>query len=259
MGIFPSIYTKIKNCIFFSPRALRLRDFMRNFAVSIHSNQKLNLSLKQMTKSIFKLLILSCIMLGCTNKDTSKSQEIDHNKLYRDLVHNIHPANHGASENYILLVDYSIPSNESRFFIWDLNQDKIIDSFWCAHGFGGGSTNSAPVFSNVEGSNCSSLGLYLIDRRYGTSPRWGYQYHAVDGLSSTNSNARVRQILIHPWRSVTADWQKQIGHPMACDGRSAGCFTTTDVGYETIHKLIRSESKRILLYAFNGVPSSCSK
>lgn len=159
---------------------------------------------------------------------------------------------HNADTRYLILVDYSIPSNDYRLFIWDTEQDKIIEKFWCAHGFGGGSTPERPVFSNTLGSNCSSLGWFLIERGIGVSSHWGYQYHAVDGLEASNSNARRRQILIHPWGNVTRDYEAKISQPMNLDGRCAGCFTTTDEGFKTIDKYIKSRQKRMLLFAFDG-------
>lgn len=160
---------------------------------------------------------------------------------------------HNADTRYLILVDYSIPSNDYRLFIWDTEQDKIVEKSWCAHGFGGESTAENPVFSNTPGSNCSSLGWYLVDRGVGVSAHYGYKYHAVDGLDASNSNARRRQILIHPWSSVTHDYEARISQPMNLDGRCAGCFTTTDKGYKTIDRYAKSSQKRILLYAINGI------
>ena len=57
------------------------------------------------------------------------------------------------SENYGIVVDYSIPSGKHRFFVCDLKKEKIIASSLCAHGAGKGSTIFSPVFSNEVGSN----------------------------------------------------------------------------------------------------------
>lgn len=185
--------------------------------------------------------------------DSAISKDIS--DRYRSIVNTefINKAHqHNADTRYLILVDYSIPSNDYRLFIWDTEQDKIVEKFWCAHGFGGGSTPERPMFSNTFGSNCSSLGWFLIERGVGVSSHWGYEYHAVDGKDASNSNARRRQILIHPWSSVTRDYEAKISSPMNLDGRCAGCFTTTDEGYRTIDQYVKSRQKRILLYAFDG-------
>lgn len=156
---------------------------------------------------------------------------------------------YNADSRYLIIVDYKIPSNKNRMFIWDVYKNKAIYSCWCAHGFGKGSTAYKPVFSNTPGSNCSSLGWFLLDKSIGVSTHYGYKYHAVDGLSSTNSNARRRQILLHPWFQVTNDCNARIKYPMPCDYRSAGCFTTTLEGFNTISNFIKNRNKRILLYS----------
>lgn len=209
--------------------------------------------------SIGIMMILAGIT-GCNrlvNADSSVLYSTnDLNKRYREIVHNQFQdkaRQYGADTRYLILVDYSIPSNDYRLFIWDTEQDNIVEKFWCAHGFGGGSTPETPVFSNTPGSNCSSLGWYLVDRGVGVSAHYGYKYHAVDGLDRSNSNARRRQILIHPWWSVTQDYEMQIDRPMDLDGRCAGCFTTTIEGYETIDRYAKSCKKRILLCAINGI------
>lgn len=209
-----------------------------------------------------KTILTSCVVLfalafaGCSSKDKTSDIAEDVSDHYRTIVNTefVNKARqHNADTRYLILVDYSIPSNDYRLFIWDTEQDKIVEKFWCAHGFGGGSTPERPVFSNTLGSNCSSLGWFLIERGVGVSSHWGYQYHAVDGLDASNSNARRRQILIHPWSSVTRDYEAKISQPMNLDGRCAGCFTTTDEGYKTIDRYVKSRTKRILLYAIDGV------
>lgn len=204
------------------------------------------------------VFIIAISFTNCSRSGNTVDSSIstDPDARYRDFVKSeffSKARQHNADTRYLILVDYSIPSNDYRLFIWDTEQEKIVEKFWCAHGFGGGSTPERPVFSNTLGSNCSSLGWFLIERGIGVSSHWGYQYHAVDGLEASNSNARRRQILIHPWSSVTRDYEAKISQPMNLDGRCAGCFTTTDEGYKTIDRYVKSRTKRILLYAIGGV------
>lgn len=207
-------------------------------------------------------LLMMAIALAAQYSCSKKSPEVaqmDVKELsahYRPLVQAEFAgkaAQYKADTRYLILVDYSIPSNNNRMFVWDTELDGIVEQFWCAHGFGGQSTAERPEFSNVLGSNCSSLGWFLVDRSVGKSPRWGYNYHAVDGLDACNSNARQRQLLIHPWGSVGADAAAKINHPMALDGRSAGCFTTSEDGFLTIDRYVKESSKRLLLLAIDGV------
>ena len=209
--------------------------------------------------SIYRIVIpLVAVMafVNCSgsNGHDEKHQIVDLNNRYRSLIQEqfqTKSRHFNADTRYLIIVDYSIPSNSNRLFVWDTEQDEIVEKFWCAHGFGGSSTADKPEFSNAMGSNCSSLGWFLVDKSVGVSATYGYRYHAVDGLDTCNSNARSRQLLIHPWSSVTRDYQAKIQHPMVLDYRSAGCFTTTDEGFKTIDRYIKSCQKRLLLYAIN--------
>lgn len=216
--------------------------------------------------SLFRIAIFTAMVLmgigltGCNGKQSDKNLQkpkpVEISDRYREMVHaefKDMATIHNADTRYLIIVDYSIPSNNDRLFVWDVEQDKIVEKFWCAHGCGGNSTDERPEYSNKVGSNCSSLGWYLVERWVGTSPNYGYKYHAVDGLESTNSNARRRQILIHHWSSVSYDEAAKIKRPMSCDYRSAGCFTLSDNGFQTVDRYIKSRQKRILLWAIDGV------
>ena len=64
----------------------------------------------------------------------------------------------GYNTNYCFLVRFQYYSGKRRFFVWDFKGDSVKYASLCAHGYGKNSTVSKPVFSNVEGSYCSSLG-----------------------------------------------------------------------------------------------------
>jgi hypothetical protein len=74
-------------------------------------------------------------------------------------------------------------------------------------------TGYATTFSNVSGSNMSSLGFAITGAVY-------YGAHGrslrLEGLSSTNSNMFDRAIVVHRADYVSEDFAKQ--------GRSLGCF-----------------------------------
>ena len=91
----------------------------------------------------------------------------------------------GYNTNYCFLVDFSIHSGKRRFFVWDFKGDSVKYASLCAHGCGKNSTLSKPVFSNVEGSYCSSLGKYKVGIR--SYSKWGINVHyKLHGLEATN-------------------------------------------------------------------------
>lgn len=116
------------------------------------------------------------------------------------------------NKDVIAVIDFSQHSSKERFYIIDLRSGQV-DTYQTAHG-----KNSDPdgdgyatEFSNENGSNMSSQGIYLTAETY----EGGKGYSLVlDGKSSTNSNARMRAIVIHPADYVVAG-QKA--------GRSWGC------------------------------------
>lgn len=110
------------------------------------------------------------------------------------------------------IIDFKEHNSKERFYIIDMVSGKV-DKYLVAHG-----KNSDPdfdgyatIFSNTINSEMSSQGFYLTAETYEGSH--GHSL-ALDGLSSTNSNARKRSIVIHP-----ADYVS----PGSKIGRSWGC------------------------------------
>ena len=153
------------------------------------------------------------------------------------------------SPNYAVVVDFSIHSGKSRFFVCDLRRDKIVASSLCAHGVGKGSTKSKPVFSNKVGSLCSSIGHYAITNRH--RMRSGMSSFKLKGLDSSNSNAMKRGILIHSARVVTMCGLGIYPFYLPLDGGiSSGCFAVDVYMMKLLGELVDNEKKSILLYAY---------
>ena len=74
---------------------------------------------------------------------------------------------HNMSERYALFVDYGIPSGTPRLFLWDFRRKAIVASTYVMHGPGRSSTAKTPYFSNRPGSECSSLGRFLVTKECG--------------------------------------------------------------------------------------------
>lgn len=110
------------------------------------------------------------------------------------------------------VIDYSVHNSKERFYIIDMNSGDV-ETYLTAHGKNSDPkhTGYATSFSNVDGSLKSSLGFFLTDETYYGSN--GYSLR-LDGLSSTNSNARTRYIVIHGASYV---------NPGKLIGRSYGC------------------------------------
>jgi hypothetical protein len=60
-------------------------------------------------------------------------------------------------------IDMRIPSGKNRFFVYDLQNNKILDQGLVAHGCGSETGVKGELkFSNVLNSNCTSLGRYAL-------------------------------------------------------------------------------------------------
>lgn len=151
----------------------------------------------------------------------------------------------GYSQNYCVLLDYSIPSGSPRLFVWSFAKGKVIYKGYAMHGPGRGSTAKKPVFSNDFGSHCSCLGRFEITRQHGLRNKSGYY---LKGLDSSNSNARDRGIMIHPSTHVDRNiWREYIPlHSKSC----LGCVTVSCKDMAYVSNIMRDEEKNLLLWAY---------
>lgn len=122
-------------------------------------------------------------------------------------------------QRYWAIVDFNQPSTNKRFYVFDTKEGKV-ESFYVSHGRGSEGANDdgmAEVYSNEDGSNSSSLGIYqALDEYTGAHGR----SMRLQGLEPTNSNALSRAIVLHRADYVSDNFIKQTGRI----GRSEGCF-----------------------------------
>lgn len=124
----------------------------------------------------------------------------------------------GSHPRYWAIVDFRRRSGLERMFLFDVVAGSV-ERYLCAHGKGSDSpenNGTARKFSNVQNSNCSSLGIYHCAEPY--NGKNGYSLR-LDGLESTNSNARERAIVVHGASYVSPEVVAETGRV----GRSEGC------------------------------------
>ena len=150
----------------------------------------------------------------------------------------------GYSQEYCIFVDFSKPQGVNRFCIYDFTQKKIIAKSLCAQGRGRENNIFNHTFSNEIGSHYSSLGKYRVgDLVKMSKPIFGHGY-LMHGLDSTNSNARVRAIMIH---------RGNVGFetfPLPCIPTSKGCFAVSNKMMKEIAAVESKTNKPLLLYAY---------
>lgn len=98
------------------------------------------------------------------------------------------------SKEILTLVDFSKPSTEERFYVFDMRHKKLLFTSLVSHGKNSGG-NYATSFSNKTGSLKSSLGFFLTENTY--QGRNGYSL-VLNGLEKgINDRAKERAIVIH--------------------------------------------------------------
>ena len=143
-------------------------------------------------------------------------------------------------------VDMSIHSGKKRFFIVDLQKEKIVLSSLCCHGFGKGSTENSPVYSNEIGSNCTSLGKYQTGVR--AFSNWGINIHyKMKGLEKTNNNSNKRIIVLHSYDPISEEEIYPEHLPL---GWSKGCPVISNKMMIQVDKLLKERKKSVLLWIY---------
>ena len=133
-------------------------------------------------KHLLTLFPLAILMFGCaTTKYTTRMDE-------QIKKHNL------QNHEIVGLVDYSKSIYSDRFYIVNPKEKKILFKSEVGHAYKSGFIY-ARDFSNIRGSNKSSLGLYKVGIQY----NWGKFGTSLKlhGLSKTNSNVYKRAIVLH--------------------------------------------------------------
>jgi len=149
---------------------------------------------------------------------------------------------YNADHNNILtIIDYSLPSNERRLWVFDLNTKTLLFHTFVAHGIRSGYLLS-DYFSNIHNSKASSIGVYNTEKSY-------YGRHGLslrlDGLErSFNDNASNRAIVMHGAWYVEEGFIKKYGRA----GRSWGCPAVPKNLTRLIINTIKDESLFVAYY-----------
>ncbi|KTC90733.1 murein L,D-transpeptidase catalytic domain family protein [Fluoribacter dumoffii] len=143
--------------------------------------------------------------------------------------------------NILTLIDYSLPSNKKRLWVFDLNAKKLLFHTYVSHGIKSG-TLLTNYFSNKFNSKASSIGVYQTQEAYygrdGLSLR-------LDGLDRNfNDNASGRAVVMHSGWYVEERFIKKYGRP----GRSWGCPALPLQNSNAIINTIKDKSLLVIYY-----------
>ncbi len=205
----------------------------------------------------FSFLLASLVMCGSGNaKENGKDEKVTKEQAEKQAAFArlkakadsaiIYCKQKGFNTNYSILIDFSIHSGKNRFFVWDFQNDTIKYQGLVCHGYGQKSTQKKPVFSNVEGSYCSSLGKYKMGIRSYSS--WGINVHyKMHGLEKTNNNAFKRIIVLHSHNPVPEEEIYPQHLPL---GWSQGCPVVDNNMMRNLDALFKKEKKPLLMWIY---------
>lgn len=121
-----------------------------------------------------------------------------------------------TDSDLLTVIDYSRPSREQRLWVLDLATGAVLEHELVAHGNGSGG-DLATRFSNVSGSNQTSLGTFVTGATYQGKHGLSLRLHGLD--EGLNDNALARAIVVHGADYVNPGIVSALGRL----GRSQGC------------------------------------
>ncbi len=117
---------------------------------------------------------------------------------------------------YLTVVDFSLPSTQKRLWVIDMQQLKVVQHTYVAHGRNSGWITPT-AFSNIPESQQSSLGFYLTGATYFGKHGLAMKLKGME--PGFNDNAAERAIVMHGAAYVSAEHIQR--HQRL--GRSQGC------------------------------------
>jgi hypothetical protein len=150
----------------------------------------------------------------------------------------------GYDTNYAFLANMGQLTNTKRLYVINLSAMKIVNKGLVSHGRGKGSSIHVKQYSNVPGSNCTSLGIYKIMTSYTGS--YGYSYRLC-GLEETNNNALKRNIVLHAMSCIP----DRENYAPACV--TEGCPAVSPQFLSFMQPIIKSRKSPMLFWVFDSL------
>ena len=182
-----------------------------------------------------KVILLLVTVLSAYSKSTVNSEgHLNHQALTKALQYSKSSKYKSISnDKYVVIIDYTMPSNQERLFLYNTQTKKVEHKFLVAHGKGSGRGAYAEKFSNTEGTQASSKGAFVT-----TGSNYYTKFNKVvhvEGLEKgINDNAAKRAIEFHDAWYVNKDFAEQYQRV----GNSFGCFAMSLKDLELITPLI---------------------
>lgn len=173
---------------------------------------------------------------------TNQAPEIQHDLVQK--IDNVFTClSHSAIpyQKKLTVIDYSLPSNQKRLWVFDLEQQQLLYHTYVSHGLHSGQKYTV-FFSNQQNSRASSIGVYKTLKSYlgreGSSLR-------LKGLErGFNDNAEARSIVMHGAFYTEPEFIQKYGRA----GRSWGCPALPESQSKAIIDTIKEDNIMIIYY-----------
>jgi len=143
--------------------------------------------------------------------------------------------------NILTIMDFSLPSNEKRLWIFDMEKKKLLYNTYVSHGIKSGTLLSRN-FSNIINSKATSIGVYNTENEY--NGRHGKSLKLAGLDKNFNDNVYKRFIVMHGSWYVNDEFVKKYGRI----GRSWGCPTVPLTLVKPIIDTIKENSVMVAYY-----------
>lgn len=137
------------------------------------------------------------------------------------------------SQQILTIVDYALPSDQNRLWVYNMKTNRMILHTLVAHGTQTGA-RYAKHFSNQMDSHQSSLGVFLTATPYDGA--YGYSLRLIGLEPKFNGNAYERAIVVHPATYVSPF----IARKYHMIGRSFGCLAVSSTVDQPLVNTIKS-------------------
>lgn len=141
----------------------------------------------------------------------------------------------------VTVIDYSLPANQKRLWVFDLNQKKLLFHTYVSHGIKSGALLSH-YFSNQYDSKTSSIGVYTTDKSYYGREGLSLKLNGLE--KGFNDHAYNRSLVMHGGWYLDEAFIQKYGR----SGRSWGCPAVPEELAEPIINRIKDNTLLIVYY-----------
>ncbi len=149
------------------------------------------------------------------------------------------------AKHLLTVIDYTLPSDQKRLWVIDMDRRKVIYNTLVAQGENSGLVY-AKRFSNQPESHETSLGVYLTGQTYYGKDGYSMRLHGLD--AGFNDNVYKRAVVMHGARYVSENYARQFGRI----GRTFGCFGLSQDIEPSVVQAIKNGTVLVAYYPDRG-------